>query len=178
VALGVLVVYPLVQLVPLPDFLWRLIPGHDEYVRVLEGFGGTDAGFAIHAISVVPSATEAGWLALLPPLACLFAGSIARTASRLLTMAVFAGLEALLGLLQVRAGRDSVFYWLSDISYGTATGTFVNHNHFAAMLAMTLPIIVGLLVTAFICRRRLRPPAFAFDPDAISPRISVFSRPC
>ena len=40
-------------------------------------------------------------------------------------------LEALLGLLQVRAKRDSVLYRLSDITYGTATGTFVNHNHFA-----------------------------------------------
>ena len=30
--------------------------------------------------------------------------------------------------------------------YGTATGTFVNRNHFAAMLAMMLPVIVGLLV--------------------------------
>ena len=63
-----------------------------------------------------------------------------------------------MGLLQVRAGRDSVFYWLSDVAHGTASGTFVNHNHFAAMLAMMLPVIVGLLVfTIRYGPRRARP---------------------
>ena len=31
VGLGILVLYPLVQLVPLPDALWRAIPGHEPY---------------------------------------------------------------------------------------------------------------------------------------------------
>src|SRR6185295_7166912 len=80
---------------------------------------------------------------------------------------VFTGAEALFGLLQVRAGRDSIFYWLSDVAHGTSAGTFVNHNHFAAML--------GLLVyTIRYGRRRLRPPAFAFDPDAMSQRVIIF----
>src|SRR5258708_32489737 len=101
------------------------------------------------AISIVQTATEAGWLALLPALACFMAvqwfvpGHVVRV---LLAMAIFAGIEALIGLLQVRAGRDSIFYWLSDVAHGTASGTFVNHNHFAAMVAMMLPVIVGLLV--------------------------------
>ena len=109
---------------------------------------------------MVPSATEAGWLALLPPLACFFAvqwllpGHVVRL---LLAMAIFAGARGVLGLLQVRAGRDSIFYWLSDIAYGTASGTFVNHNHFAAMLAMMLPVIVGLLVFTIRYGRRRAP---------------------
>ena len=61
-------------------------------------------------------------------------------------MAVFTGVEGLLGLLQVGAGGDSIFYLRNDQAFGTATGTFVNRDHFAAMLAMMLPVIVGLLV--------------------------------
>ena len=178
IAIGVLVVYPLIQLVPLPEALWRLIPGHAEYAMVLERFAGGESGYIARAISIVPSATEAGLLALLPPLACFLAvqwlipGHVVRL---LLAMTTFAGLEALIGLLQVRAGRDSIFYWLSDVAFGTASGTFVNHNHFAAMLAMMLPPIIGLLVfTIRYGRRRVRPPAFAFDPDALSQRIVVF----
>ena len=178
IALGVLLIYPLVQLVPLPEVLWRLAPGHAEYATVLERFAGGEAGYVTRALSIVPAATEAGWLALLPPLACFFAvqwlipGHVVRL---LLAMTIFAGLEALFGLLQVRAARDSIFYALSDIAYGTASGTFVNHNHFAAMIAMMLPVVVGLLVfTIRYGRRRIRPSALAFDPDALSQRIIVF----
>jgi hypothetical protein len=178
IAIGVLLIYPLVQLVPLPEALWRLVPGHAEYATVLERFASGDAVHATRAISIVPSATEAGWLALLPPLACFLAvqSLVPRHVVRLLlAMTIFAGLEALFGLLQVRAGRDSIVYSLSDVAYGTASGTFVNHNHYAAMLAMMLPVIVGLLVfTIRYGRRRVRPPAFAFDPDALSQRIIVF----
>lgn len=178
IAVGVLFVYPLVQLVPLPDFIWRVLPGHAEYATVLERFAGGEAARASRAISVVPSATERGWLAVLPPLACflgarwLIPGHVVRL---LLAMTIFAGAEALIGLLQVRAGRDSLVYWLSDIAYGTASGTFVNHNHFAAMLAMMLPVIAGLLVfTIRFGRRRTRPAAFAFDPDALAQRVIIF----
>ena len=38
IALGILIVYPLVQLIPLPDALWRLIPGHAEYATVPEAY--------------------------------------------------------------------------------------------------------------------------------------------
>jgi O-antigen ligase len=43
------------------------------------------------------------------------------------------------------------------------------------MIAMMLPVIVGLLVfTIRYGRRRARPAAFAFDPDAVSQRVIVF----
>jgi hypothetical protein len=178
IALGVLVIYPLVQLVPLPEALWRLIPGHAEYATVLERFADGESVYVARALSIVPSATEAGWLALLPPLACflavqwLIAGHVVRL---LLAMTIFAGLEALFGLLQVRAGRDSIFYWLSDVAYGTASGTFVNHNHFAAMIAMMLPVVVGLLVfTIRYGKRRVRPSLMAFDPDTLPQRVIMF----
>ena len=44
VALVILFAYPLVQLVPLPEFLWRVLPGHAEYATVLERFADAQAG--------------------------------------------------------------------------------------------------------------------------------------
>ena len=178
IALGILLGYPLLQLVPLPEAIWRELPGHTEYAAVLTRFALVEGAHSSHAISIVPAATERGWLALLPPLAglltvqCLLPGQVVRL---LLAMAIVAGLESLLGLLQVRADRDSIFYSLSDVAHGTAAGTFVNHNHFAAMLAMMLPVIVGLLVYSIrYGRRRLRPTPFAFDPDTLAQRALLF----
>ena len=34
-ALGLLLAYPLLQLVPLPFSVWSALPGHEPYVRVL-----------------------------------------------------------------------------------------------------------------------------------------------
>jgi O-antigen ligase len=177
-ALGVLLVYPLVQLVPLPDSVWRALPGHAPYAAVLEQFTGAAATGIHRAISVVPSATEYGWLALLPPVACLLAVqwlAPARVVRLLLVLAIFTGGEALLGLLQVAAGGESIFYLRNDQSFGSATGTFVNRNHLAAMLAMMLPVIVGLLVFSIHrARQRHSTPVFAFDAEAMSQRVLVF----
>ena len=177
-AIGLLLGYPLLQCIPLPEAIWRELPGHADYAALVARFAPAAGEGWNHAVSIVPAATERGWLALLPPLACFLC--VQRLSPRdivrlLLAMAIIAGLESLLGLLQVRAARDSIFYILSDVAHGTAAGTFVNHNHFAAMLAMMLPVVVGLLVYSIrFGRRRLRPATFSFDPDAASQRVLLF----
>ena len=149
-AIGVLLVYPLVQLIPLPEPLWRALPGHGEYAAVLDRFAGSDGAGAWRAISVIPSATEYGWLALLPPLACLLGAmrlSPAHAARLLLLLAILAGAEGVLGLLQVGpSGGGMLYFGNEEPGQYVAIGTFVNRNHLAALLAMTLPVIVGLLV--------------------------------
>ena len=79
-----------------------------------------------------------------------------QAAKLLLIMSVYAGVEGLLGLLQVGTGGQSIFYLRNDQGYGLATGTFVNRNHLAAMLAMILPVMVGLLVFSMRPGRRRR----------------------
>lgn len=158
-AIAILLAYPLLQLVPLPQALWNVLPGHAAYAGVLERFAAPDASGIWRAISVVPAATEAGWLAMLPPLACLLGAtrlSPAHAARLLLILAVFAGLESLLGLMQVGAGADSPLVFGVRTAYGAAIGTFVNRNHLAAMLAMILPVMVGLLVYSMRPGRRHR----------------------
>lgn len=176
-ALAVLLVYPLIQLLALPEASWRALPGHAEYVAALDRFAGGDIIAVRRTLSVVPTATEYGWLALLPPLACLLVVLRLRAehvTKLLLFMAAFAGLEGLLGLLQVGAGSDSIFYLRTGDAYGTAVGTFANRNHLAGMLAMTLPVLVGLL--AFSMRRHPRrgPHMSALNANLISQRALVF----
>ena len=125
----------------------------------------------------MPQATEYGWLALLPPLACLVGAQAlasAQVVRLLVAMAVFTALEGLLGLLQMATGRESIFYLGNTDGYGAATGTFVNPDHFAAMLAMMLPVIVGLLV--FDVRRRRREGRHSVsDANALSQRALLFA---
>jgi O-antigen ligase len=170
-ALAIMLVYPLVQLVPLPASLWRVLPGQADYADVLRRFGAPGAIDAARALSVSPAATERGWLALLPPLACLFAVRALgpRDVVRLLVaMVAFAGLEGLLGLLQVGAGGYAVLR-IRDTQDGVASGTFVNRAHLSMLLAMSLPVLVGLL--AYGARRERH--ANSRD-NAISRRVLLF----
>ena len=174
IALAIMLVYPLLQLVPLPQAVWRALPGHAAYAAVLDGFATPGSGHAARALSLVPAATEYGWLALLPPLACLIAVPALTPAQvvRLLTlMAAFAGVEGLLGLVQVGGGGEAFLGLRESPAIGVATGTFVNRNHLATMLAMMLPVLVGL-----IAYDRCRSRRGTHEPGAnvVSRRVLVF----
>jgi O-antigen ligase len=141
-AIGLLMLYPLLQLAPLPIGWWTALPGHAPYARVLE-LTGADAGF--RPLSIHPAATEYAWLALLPCLA-MFLVVQAFDSQQLRRLAVLfvmvcAG-EALLGILQAGAPPGSLLHLGNRFSGGAATGTYVNKNHFAALMAMGLPIML------------------------------------
>jgi O-antigen ligase len=180
VAIALLLGYPILQLIPIPESLWRVLPGHAAYAPVLERFAATDGSNVWRAISVIPSATEYGLLALLPPLACLLAVMRLRPsdcARLLLVLMVCAGAESLLGLLQVAPGGGGALYFGNEEpGQYVAIGTFVNRNHLAAMLAMSLPVIVGLLVYSLRpgLRRRQRT-LKAVASEEIAQRVLLFA---
>jgi len=140
--IGLALVYPLLQLVPLPIDWWASLPGHAPYARVLE-IAGADAGS--HPLSIHPAATEYAWLSLLP---CLAIFLVVQTfdRQRLRKLAVLfvtvCAAEALLGILQAGAPPGSLLHLGNRYSGGAATGTYVNKNHFAALMAMGLPIML------------------------------------
>ncbi len=147
-ALGLMMLWPLAQLLPLPFSLWQSLPGHALYAEGLSAFGAPDAA-GMRPLSLVPRATEAAWLALLPPLAVfLVAVSLDETALRRVVylFLAMATVQAVLGLVQFGGGASTTFRTsVSDI--GTAVGTYVNRNHLAGMLAMALPVALGLLAS-------------------------------
>jgi len=104
--LALLFLLPLAQLLPAPFGLWADLPGRSYYAEALRQTGeGTDLHW--RAISLIPTATESAWLALLPPLA-VFLVAIHLTSQQLLQLVlVFLGIataEALLGLIPVVHG--------------------------------------------------------------------------
>jgi O-antigen ligase len=154
---GLLVAVPLLQLVPLPAGLWAELPGRAPYAAALE-FAGAQAAASPRPASIHPRATEYSWLVLLPCLAAfLLTLSLERSRVRRI-VAVFAAValaEALLGIFQLGAPPGSALYLGNTHGGGAATGTYVNRNHFAGLMAMALPVA---LVLWFLRARTSRDP--------------------
>ena len=139
---ALLVLVPLLQLVPLPAGLWALLPGHAPYVEALQ-FASDFASDAMRPASIHPRATEYSWLVLIPCLAAfVLALGLTRPGVRKLVMlfVAVAACESLLGILQLGAAAGSPLFFENTHGVGgISTGTYVNRNHFAALMAMALP---------------------------------------
>ena len=85
-------------------------------------------------------------------IACLVAALITielcgrKTTRRLLASALVAGgvFQAIYGLAEFFSGRQQIFGYAKKYYTDVATGTFINRNHFAGYLAMTLPMAIAL----------------------------------
>ena len=144
--IAILALAPIAQMIPLPAGWWRLLPGHEDYARVLDlTQPAIDSGF--RPLSLHARATEYSWLALLPCLAMFFlVQALERRQVRqlvriFLAVAVF---EAILGMMQAGTGTGSALNLGNPYGGGAATGTYVNKNHFAALMAMALPVMMAL----------------------------------
>jgi O-antigen ligase len=125
---------PLVQLVPLPPWLWTELPNREQMVAV---FGLLGHELPWLPISVSPSATWVSVLSLLPPFA-IFLGVIQlsyreRRVMSLIFVAVGI-VAAFVGLAQVAQGPDSPLRFFAVTNESEAVGFFANRNHFAALL--------------------------------------------
>jgi len=144
--LALLMLLPLLQLLPIPFSVWQALPGRELYAGALAAFGTAADS---HPLSLLPKATEDAWLALLPPLAVFLATlSLRENALRkcvylFITMATA---QAIYALVQFGGGATTTFRTsLNDIGMGV--GTYVNRNHLAGLLAMALPLSLGLLAS-------------------------------
>lgn len=125
---------PLVQLVPLPPWLWTELPNREQMVTVFDLLGRELPWLPI---SVSPSATWVSVLSLLPPFA-IFLGVIQlsyreRRVMSLIFVAVGI-VAAFVGLAQVAQGPDSPLRFFAVTNESEAVGFFANRNHFAALL--------------------------------------------
>ena len=141
--LAILVVAPLVQLVPLPESWWAALPGHGSYAGVLDV---AQAPGGWRPMSINPHATQYSWLVMIPCLAMfLTVQALDRRQVRALAL-VFVAVavsEAVLGILQAGVGKDSILNLGNPHAVGAAAGTYVNKNHFAALMAMALPVLLA-----------------------------------
>lgn len=139
--LGLTLLLPLLQLIPLPAAAWHLLPGRDVPKAV-------DAvlGWAVwRPWTLDVEATIRSWLVLIPS-AVVFAGCLRISAQervRLLWLVVgFALLNALLGIFQLATGGGATPY--PSTHSGDPIGFFVNRNHSAAIMLAAMPIAAAL----------------------------------
>ena len=143
---AILLAAPLAQLAPLPWSLWTTLPGHEAYAHALEAAGGIPAD-GTHALSMNARATEYAWLALIPCLAIFLAVQHLdrhRVRRLVFLFVLVAVAEATLGIMQLGAPAASFLHLGNPYGAGGSTGTYVNRNHFAALMAMALPMLMAL----------------------------------
>jgi O-antigen ligase len=163
-----IVLVPLVQLIPLPPSIWRLLPGHAPITAAFEA-AGVSPGWM--PISVLPNATLLSALSLLPPLAVFCCAVLLDARERRLLSLLFvtlAVLSAFLGLLQISQGPSSPLRFFAITNASEAVGFFANRNHFAALLYAALPFAAVFALDAG-SKVRLGRDRNLFDAGSVMP---------
>ena len=143
-----LVALPLLQLVPLPGWLWTVLP-HREISA--ESFALVGEGVPWMPISVSPEATWLCAISLLPPLALFVcAVMLSYRDRRWLSFAILAVgvIGVFLGLLQVAQGPSSILRFFKFANRTEAVGFFANRNHFASLVYVLVILASAWAVNA------------------------------
>lgn len=141
--------YFILQLVPLPASWVRAVAPQRAVLaaRVQEGLGLAPERWltvSIEAESTRQALAQFG-LTVLAFWAGLYAGAQRHRARRIvLGLIVLVLIEAIYGLVENLSYHDHVL-WLPSLSHA-ATGTFINRNDYAAMLALFAPLASGWLL--------------------------------
>jgi hypothetical protein len=147
-------VFPVLQLVPLPPAVWTQFPGREAGAEALAAVGRADAW---QSWSILPDGGVAALLALIPAIviALLVARMPLAGRVRLVAwLAILGGLSALVGVLQFIRGFDRPLSLWADVHRGWGIGFFANRNAQADLIAIAL--IAGVLL-AHRYRDRLDP---------------------
>lgn len=141
----------LLQVIPLPtSLIVRLSPARFA--------GPAAAGWAATpswaTLSIYPHNT---WLAWIKFLAYLSAFTLAayvfdsrRRKSALVKALIYLGVfEAAYGAIQYLTGWQKIFTYTKQYYIEEATGTYINHNHFAGFLELTLPFVMAYVFYFF-----------------------------
>ena len=135
-----------------------------ETARALAQINPAVASGAVgrHALSIAPQETVVG--------ICLFAACaiVALATSRLFTLrgargfaralAILGALVAMAGIVQQPLFNGRIYGFWATIDGGSPYGPFVNKNHFAGWMLMTLPVTLGLLLGGIARAMRGVPP--------------------
>ena len=133
-----------VALVPVSAQSWLTLPGRGAYRDLVALLGEPDLGLQQLPLSIDADGSRRALLVLAPCIAISIAAPLLprRHLLRLLgAFVVLAAAEALLGLFQL-GFRGASLLVLEYAGHSRASGTFVNKNHYATLLAMALPLLI------------------------------------
>ena len=151
VLLGVFLVVSLLQLVPLPPGVVKLLSprAHDIFTGLSRDGIAAPAGRM--TLSLAPSASLGELVLIL----CygLFGFLVLRTVrsrrqveALVLVILASALFQALYGMAEMFSGHEMIFGRVKRFGTGSVTGTYVNRNHFAGFLEMAFPLALGYLL--------------------------------
>jgi hypothetical protein len=139
---------PLLQLIPLPQWIWSTLPGR---APIAETFSAAGLASPWLGLSVSPYATVRVALSLLPTIA-IFLGVLAcrREERRVFwILALIAGLgSTILEMMQILEGPESALRFYAPTDSSAGVGVFANRNHAAALLYSLIPIGAALYMSA------------------------------
>ena len=148
--LVLLVSIPILQLIPMPLALWKMMPGRSDYANLMESAApGVIKAFPL---SMVPLSTESS-LAVL----CVFLAVLLMILSesqhhlkKWVWIALGVGLfESILGLAQYGMGPQSLLRVGPGFGTPSAVGTYTNRDHLAGLLEMLIPLSMAMMIASF-----------------------------
>ncbi len=137
-----LLVLPVLQLLPLPPFIWQALPGRDVAQQSLALVGAENTW---RPWSLFPGRTLAGLLALTPAVVMLMAVSRLELSERRWlapVIAIIALFSVVLGAMQLAGGPSSALRFYSYSNPGFLNGFQANRNAQADIL------LIGLIASA------------------------------
>lgn len=134
-AAGAVVLVPMLQLIPLPPFLWTMLPGHALAEQSLVLIGDPLPWLPV---SISPRLTALSLLSMLPAISLFLAMLLLTVEQRhrvLLATVAIGTASVFLGLLQLSQGPGSSLRFFAFTNVDDAVGFFANRNHFASLLS-------------------------------------------
>ena len=129
-----IILLPLMQLVPLPPWIWTRLPNRELMAEIFDLLGAKRPWMPI---SVSPSSTWISILSLIPPFAIFVCTvQLSYKQRRMLSLLILGVgiVSVFLSLIQFAQGPSSSLRFFSITNDTEPVGFFANKNHFAALL--------------------------------------------
>ena len=148
---AVLLVIAIVQLIPVPGSWVRALAAPTAAARDAVATVLPEAVAAVSPASLSPPDTldavlRGVTLALIVVATAVGFHEAGQFRAVSLVIVVSAAFQALYGATEYLSGNQHIFAYAKKYYLESATGTFINRNHFAAYLAMCLPFALGPLI--------------------------------
>ncbi|MEW6456132.1 MAG: O-antigen ligase family protein [Acidobacteriota bacterium] len=149
----IFIVVSVIQVIPLPQFILKILSKNS--FRIYEGvFSGGLVGSEKMGWKTISLSPAFSFYELIKYLSYfLFAFLVSRCIRTkkqieifVLVMIIAAIFQSFYGLTEFFGGTERIFGYKRKWHVGSATGTFINRNHFSGFLEMIFPISVGYLL--------------------------------
>lgn len=145
---------PLLQLVPLPPFIWATFPGREIEYGVIAQLENPDSW---RAISLDWDATLFGFFTLLTPISALLAALCLNSKQihrAIITILIVSCIAFIVGAVQfLTAGRIFDFYHVAH--HGSFLGFFANRNHTSLFFAIVLSCSFAIIFSRKLDKKML-----------------------